>query len=94
MVALVTSPPAVVAESATKVFAQAGVVAFRDLNLTVADHETVCIVGPSGCGKTTFLRCAAGLAELTDGQLLLHGQPIRRVPEGVALVFQHFGLLP
>jgi NitT/TauT family transport system ATP-binding protein len=94
MVALVTSPPAVVAESATKVFAQAGVVAFRDLNLTVADHETVCIVGPSGCGKTTFLRCAAGLAELTDGQLLLHGRPIRRVPEGVALVFQHFGLLP
>jgi NitT/TauT family transport system ATP-binding protein len=88
------SGPAIAAESATKIFSQAGVVAFRDLNLTVQDQETVCIVGPSGCGKTTFLRCAAGLADLTDGRLLLHGQSIRRVPEGVALVFQHFGLLP
>jgi NitT/TauT family transport system ATP-binding protein len=89
-----TATNAIVAHSATKIFAQAGVVAFRDLNLAVSEHETVCVVGPSGCGKTTFLRCVAGLTDLSEGQLLLYGQPIRRVPEGVALVFQHFGLLP
>jgi NitT/TauT family transport system ATP-binding protein len=85
---------AIVAHAATKQFVQAGVVAFRDLNLAVGERETVCIVGPSGCGKTTFLRCIAGLTDLTDGRLLLHGHPIRGVPPGVALVFQHFGLLP
>ena len=86
---------AIVADNATKVFAAEGtVVAFRDLRLTVSDHETLCVVGPSGCGKTTFLRCVAGLIELTSGQLFVHGAPVRGVADGVALVFQHFGLLP
>jgi NitT/TauT family transport system ATP-binding protein len=90
------APHAIVAESATKIFSssQASVVAFRDLNMRVDERETVCLVGPSGCGKTTFLRCVAGLADLTDGRILLDDQPVRQVPQGVALVFQHFGLLP
>src|SRR5205823_3927282 len=52
-------------------------------------------VGPSGCGKTTLLRCIAGLTELSSGSLLVHGRRVAgRPPDGVALVFQHFGLLP
>jgi NitT/TauT family transport system ATP-binding protein len=85
---------AIVAEDATKVFLDAAVTAFRDLRLSVSDRETLCVVGPSGCGKTTFLRCVAGLIELTSGRLLVHGQAVRGVAQGVALVFQHFGLLP
>src|SRR5215213_2447874 len=54
----------------------------------------MCIVGPSGCGKTTFLRCIAGLTEINTGQLLVHGKPVAGPPDGVAMVFQHFGLLP
>ncbi len=64
---------AIVAENAGKVFLEGAVVAFRDLSLTVADREVVCLVGPSGCGKTTFLRCVAGLANLSSGRLLVHG---------------------
>jgi NitT/TauT family transport system ATP-binding protein len=86
--------PAIVAEDATKVFLDGAVTAFRDLRLSVSDRETLCVVGPSGCGKTTFLRCVAGLIELTSGRLLVHGRPVRGVAPGVALVFQHFGLLP
>ena len=56
--------------------------------------EIMCIVGPSGCGKTTFLRCIAGLTEINTGQLLVHGKPVAGPPDGVAMVFQHFGLLP
>jgi NitT/TauT family transport system ATP-binding protein len=85
---------AIVANDATKVFLDGSVVAFRDLRLTVAHNETLCVVGPSGCGKTTFLRCVAGLIELTSGELLVNGAPVRGVADGVALVFQHFGLLP
>src|SRR5919199_4317303 len=86
--------PAIVAENASKLFLDGAVVAFRQLSLAVNANEILCVVGPSGCGKTTFLRCVAGLTDLTSGTLLVQGQPVAGVPDGVTLVFQHFGLLP
>jgi NitT/TauT family transport system ATP-binding protein len=86
--------PVIVARQATKLFLDGAVVAFRQLSLEVAAHEILCVVGPSGCGKTTFLRCIAGLAELSSGELLVAGARVTRPPDGVAMVFQHFGLLP
>jgi NitT/TauT family transport system ATP-binding protein len=85
---------AIQADNASKLFVDGTVVAFRRLNLEVKRQEILCIVGPSGCGKTTFLRCIAGLADISDGRLLVHGKPIDGPPDGVATVFQHFGLLP
>src|SRR5262249_1156264 len=49
---------------------------------------------PSGCGKTTFLRAIAGLIDLSSGELLVGGKNVAGPPDGVAMVFQHFGLLP
>src|SRR5436190_3651027 len=87
--------PAIVADGASKLFLDGTVVAFHQLNLAVERNEILCVVGPSGCGKTTLLRCIAGLTELSSGRLLVHGQPVTgRPPDGVAMVFQHFGLLP
>lgn len=87
--------PAIVAENATKLFLDGAVVAFRLLNLSVRRNEIMCVVGPSGCGKTTLLRCIAGLTDLSGGTLLVHGKPVGHgPPDGVAMVFQHFGLLP
>ena len=34
--------------------------AVRDVDLSVAAGEVVCLLGPSGCGKTTTLRMIAG----------------------------------
>ena len=85
---------AVVAERASKLFLDGAVVAFQGLSLSVPDNDVLCIVGPSGCGKTTFLRCVAGLTELSTGQLLVQGKHVSGPPEGVAMVFQQFGLLP
>ncbi|HLI27447.1 MAG TPA: ABC transporter ATP-binding protein [Chloroflexota bacterium] len=84
----------IVVEKASKVFREGTVVAFRNLDLVVQEHETLCIVGPSGCGKTTLLRCIAGLIPLTSGKILIDGQPVCEPRAGVAVVFQHFGLLP
>jgi NitT/TauT family transport system ATP-binding protein len=84
----------IVAENASKLFLDGAVTAFRQLNLTVRDRETMCIVGPSGCGKTTLLRCIAGLTEINGGKLLVDGKTVNGPPDGVAMVFQHFGLLP
>src|ERR1700760_819247 len=85
---------AIIARQATKLFLDGAVVAFRQLSLAVTEHEILCVVGPSGCGKTTFLRCIAGLAELSSGELIVGGKPVKGPPDGVAMVFQHFGLLP
>jgi NitT/TauT family transport system ATP-binding protein len=85
---------AIVAERASKLFQDGALVAFQGVSLSVARDEVVCIVGPSGCGKTTFLRCVAGLTELSTGRLLVEGRPVSGPPEGVTMVFQQFGLLP
>ncbi|HVY58604.1 MAG TPA: ABC transporter ATP-binding protein [Xanthobacteraceae bacterium] len=85
---------AIVARGASKLFLDGAVIAFRQLSLTVHHQEILCIVGPSGCGKTTFLRCIAGLTDLSDGELLVGGARVSGPPPGVAMVFQHFGLLP
>ena len=87
--------PAIVADNAAKLFLDGAVVAFHQLSLQIRRDEIMCVVGPSGCGKTTLLRCIAGLTDLSDGQLLVDGKPVAgRPPDGVAMVFQHFGLLP
>jgi NitT/TauT family transport system ATP-binding protein len=87
--------PAIVADVAAKLFLDGAVVAFHQLSLSIERDEILCVVGPSGCGKTTLLRCIAGLTDLSSGALLVHGQPVAgRPPDGVAMVFQHFGLLP
>ncbi len=67
---------------------------FRDVNLQVGQREIVALVGPSGCGKTTFLRCVDGLIPLSEGEILVDGQPVTAPPPKVAMVFQHFGLFP
>src|SRR5262245_23062745 len=85
---------AIVARQASKLFLDGAVIAFRQLSLAVAPQEILCVVGPSGCGKTTFLRCIAGLSDLSSGEVEVAGKPVNGPPDGVAMVFQHFGLLP
>ena len=89
-----SSNPVIVADNASKLFLDGAVVAFRQLSFAINRNEIMCIVGPSGCGKTTFLRCIAGLTDVSTGQLLVDGKPVSGPPDGVAMVFQHFGLLP
>jgi NitT/TauT family transport system ATP-binding protein len=81
-------------EHASKLFLEGTVVAFRNVDLAVRPNELLCIVGPSGCGKTTLLRCIGGLLALSSGRILVDGAPVHSPREGVAIVFQHFGLLP
>ncbi len=84
----------IVVDHASKLFLEGSVVAFRNVNLQIRSKEVLCVVGPSGCGKTTLLRCIGGLLAPSSGQILIDGQPVHRPREGVAIVFQHFGLLP
>ncbi|MEE1756923.1 ABC transporter ATP-binding protein [Streptomyces sp. SP18CS02] len=67
------------------------------VDLTVADHEIVCVLGPSGSGKSTLLRVVAGLQRTDGGRVLLAGADQAGVPvhrRGVGLMFQDHQLFP
>lgn len=82
----------IVVEGATKRFA--AVTVFDGLELAVREGESLCILGPSGCGKTTLLRAMHGLVGLDGGRIVVDGTEVRRPRRNVAMVFQHFGLMP
>jgi NitT/TauT family transport system ATP-binding protein len=84
----------IVIDRASKLFLEGTVVAFRNVELSVRTNEILCIVGPSGCGKTSLLRCIGGLLAPSAGQILIDGRSVDSPRAGVAIVFQHFGLLP
>jgi nitrate/nitrite transport system ATP-binding protein len=69
-------------------------VVMRDLALTVAESEFVCLVGHSGCGKSTALSIAAGLQSPTRGDVTLDGRPIAGPDTDRGVVFQSPSLLP
>src|SRR5436309_3641437 len=88
------TPIRISVEHVTKRFAAGAVTVFEDLDLAVRDGEALCILGPSGCGKTTLLRCMHGLAEIDAGRIVIDGVEVRAPSRKVAMVFQHFGLMP
>ncbi len=66
----------------------------EDINLDIRANEVVCLIGPSGCGKSTILRIFAGLIEPTQGRAYYHGEEMKGLNPGVAIVFQNFALYP
>jgi branched-chain amino acid transport system ATP-binding protein len=66
--------------------------AVSQVSLQVGDSELVVVVGPNGAGKTTLINALAGLHPLADGELVVNGKKISRLPrhrfcdEGIALV--------
>jgi zinc transport system ATP-binding protein len=60
-------------------FAYNGVPVLQDVNLAVAEHESVCIVGPNGGGKTTLLKLILGLLPPGSGEVRVFGRPPRSV---------------
>ncbi len=73
----------------------------RGLNLSVNEHQVVCLIGPSGCGKSTLLRCINGLDSIQSGEIRLEndrvsgpGVDVNKLRQQVGIVFQAFNLFP
>ena len=74
----------------------------HNLNLEVAQGESVAIVGSSGSGKSTLLGLLAGLDNPTSGNVMVEGSPFSGLSEDaraavrgkrMGFVFQSFQLL-
>jgi cell division transport system ATP-binding protein len=81
---------------------QKDVPALQDLNLHIPKGDFVFITGPSGAGKSTLLKMLFAEERPTNGQVLVHGRNIARMPASkihtlrreIGIVFQDFKLLP
>jgi polar amino acid transport system ATP-binding protein len=73
----------------------------RGIDLTVAEHEVVCLIGASGSGKSTLLRCVNLLEPIDGGRIVVEGEEItargvdvNRIRRRIGIVFQAFNLFP
>jgi ABC-type multidrug transport system fused ATPase/permease subunit len=72
---------------------QPGTVVLHDITLHAKPGEMVALVGPTGAGKTSLIHLLSRFYELSSGEILLDGRPIREVPlsqlrRSVAMVTQ------
>jgi polar amino acid transport system ATP-binding protein len=73
----------------------------RGIDLTMVEHEIVCLIGASGSGKSTMLRCINLIEPLDAGRVLIGGEDITaahadvdRIRRRIGIVFQAFNLFP
>jgi polar amino acid transport system ATP-binding protein len=73
----------------------------RGVDLTVEDHEVVCLIGASGSGKSTLLRCIDLLEPVDAGRIWIEGDEVtaagvdqNAVRRRIGIVFQAFNLFP
>jgi polar amino acid transport system ATP-binding protein len=95
----VTTAPRLVLEDVHKSFGKREVL--KGIDLTVAEHEVVCLIGASGSGKSTLLRCVNLIEPIDAGRIFLIGDEVTRrgtdvnaVRKKIGIVFQSFNLFP
>jgi polar amino acid transport system ATP-binding protein len=90
---------ALVVEDVHKSFGKVEVL--KGIDLSVAEHEVVCVIGASGSGKSTLLRCINLLEPIDRGRVVVEGEEItargvdvNRIRRRIGIVFQAFNLFP
>jgi osmoprotectant transport system ATP-binding protein len=83
----------------TKVYPGSSRPAISNLSLEIPAGEICCFVGPSGGGKTTAMKLVNRLIDITEGDILIDGQSVRRMNvtelrRGIGYVIQQIGLFP
>jgi osmoprotectant transport system ATP-binding protein len=86
-------------QGATKRYGSSAAPAVDHLDLEVEAGEICVLVGPSGCGKTTSMRMANRMIELTEGDILIGGESVKRkdaakLRREIGYVIQQVGLFP
>jgi len=90
--------PVLEARGITKRFP--GVIANKDVSLTIHKGQIIGLLGENGAGKSTLVKMIYGLYEPDEGEILINGQPVKlkgprdAIKRGIGMVHQHFQLVP
>ncbi len=76
--------------------------ALININLDIFKNEFVFFSGPSGAGKSTLLKILYLGEEITEGQVLIDGMNLARIPQHkahilrrkIGIIFQDYKLIP
>ena len=79
-----------------------GVVALKDVSLTVAEQEIHAICGENGAGKSTLMKVLSGVepAGSYEGEIHYRGRPVSfstindSEAEGIVIIHQELALVP
>jgi polar amino acid transport system ATP-binding protein len=78
-----------------------GLEVLKGIDLSLEEHQVLCLIGASGSGKSTLLRCINLLERVEAGRIWVHGTEItaqgvdqNAVRRQVGIVFQAFNLFP
>lgn len=52
----------------------------KDISFVLSPGALVFLLGPNGSGKTTLIECLSGILSPTEGEVLLMGTPMARIP--------------
>ena len=77
------------------------IIALDNIDLRIQDGEIFGIIGLSGAGKSTLVRCINLLEMPTDGEVIIDGQSLTKLPrkellklrQQIGMIFQGFNLL-
>jgi polar amino acid transport system ATP-binding protein len=76
-------------------------VVLRSVDLSVGEHQVVCLIGASGSGKSTLLRCVNLLERIEEGTIVVDGVTVTNgsvdvnaLRRKIGIVFQAYNLFP
>jgi osmoprotectant transport system ATP-binding protein len=86
-------------KGATKRYGDSAAPAVDHLDLEIEAGEICVLVGPSGCGKTTSMRMVNRMIDLTEGDILIGDESVKRkdaakLRREIGYVIQQVGLFP
>ena len=82
----------------TKIYGN-GVMANKDVTLTVSQGEIHALMGENGAGKSTLMKILFGIEDKDSGSIIFNGSPIdgkkpaEIIEAGIGMVHQHFMLV-
>jgi osmoprotectant transport system ATP-binding protein len=94
-----SSAAEIVFDHVTKRYGNSPRPAVDDLSITIPAGEICVLIGPSGGGKSTAMRMVNRLISITEGDITIDGQSIKKLDpvelrRGIGYVIQQIGLFP
>jgi simple sugar transport system ATP-binding protein len=91
-------PPLLEAKGLGKTFG--GVIALKDVSMSVRAGEVTCVLGDNGAGKSTLIKILSGVHPQDAGDYLVDAEPVRlaspreALDRGIATVYQDLAMIP